>query len=289
MMTLIGIAVVFFAVVGGYLMGHGNLSVLFQPAEVVIIFGAAIGSLLIASPGRIVQAVIKDITRVFADHKLGKEHYLELLLLFNALFYKIKKDGLIAVETDVDNYQKSPLFQKYPNIMLKDEEAANFICDTIRVMITANYPPHEVEALMDIDLETTSHERMVPAHMITKIADSLPGLGIVAAVLGVVLTMGKISEPPEVLGHHIGAALVGTFLGILASYGFVGPMATNLEHKAKHREIYMNVLKTTLLAAYSSGFMAQYAVEAGRRSIPLEERPSFAETDIAIKKWKTKP
>lgn len=289
MMTFVGMAVVLGAVIGGYLMGHGNLSVLIQPGEVVIIFGAAIGSLLIASPGKIVRAVLRDIKEVFAEHGVGKPQYIELLLLFNALFYKIKKDGLVAVEVDIDNYKKSPLFQKFPNIMLKDPEAAEFICDTVRVMITASYPPHEVEALMEIDLETNSHERMVPSHMITKVADSLPGLGIVAAVLGVVLTMGKINEPPEVLGHHIGAALVGTFLGILASYGFVGPMATNLEHKSKAREIYLNVMKTTLLAAYSTQFMVQFAVEAGRRSIPGEERPSFAEMDNAIKKWKTKP
>jgi chemotaxis protein MotA len=280
--------VVLGAVAGGYIMVHGNFSVLFQPAELVIIFGAATGSLMIASPGKIFHAVVKDIKHVFTDTKVGKEQYLELLLLFNALFYKIKKEGLISVEADIDNYKKSALFLKFPNVMMKDEEAADFICDTIRVMITANYPPHEVEALMEIDLEINSHERLVPSHMITKVADALPGLGIVAAVLGVVLTMGIIDSPVEVLGHHIGAALVGTFLGILASYGFVGPMATNLEHKAKERETYMNVLKTTLLAAYSTQFMVQFAIEAGRRSIPNENRPSFAETDIAMKKAKSK-
>ena len=158
----------------------------------------------------------------------------------------------------------------------------------MRTMLSANYPAYELDNLMEIDLEANQHERMLPAHSITRIGDALPGLGIVAAVLGIVITMGYINESAEILGHHIGAALVGTFFGVLACYGFVGPMGTKLEHHAHERETYLRVIKTCLLAAYSTSFMVQFAVEAGRRAIPGDDRPSFAEVEEAIKKWKTK-
>ena len=285
MTAIIGIAVVLAAVLGGYAMESGNFHVLFQPAEFVIIYGAAVGSLILSSPTKVFKAIIHDIGKVFADSKLNKEYYVELLLLLNAIYAKIKKEGLIAIEADVENHEKSALFQKHGKIM-GDRDVAEFICDTIRVMITANYPPHEMENLMDIDLEINNHERMVPSHSINKMGDALPGLVIVAAVLGVVLTMGMITEPPEVLGHHIGAALVGTFLGVLTCYGFIGPIATNLEHKANERAAYMNVIKTSLMAAYSTDFMIHFAIESGRRAIPGEDRPSFLEVEEALKKWK---
>ena len=287
MITIIGIIVVLGSVIGGYAMGKGNFSVLFQPAEVIIIFGAAIGSLIISSPTKSLKVIIGHLGGIFADSHMSKAHYLELLLLMNAIFFKIKKEGLVAIESDIENHEASPLFQKYPNIM-KDREAAEFICDTVRTMLSANYPAYELDNLMEIDLEANQHERMLPAHSITKIGDALPGLGFVAAVLGIVITMGYINESAEVLGHHIGAALVGTFFGVLACYGFVGPMGTKLEHHALERETYLRVIKTSLLAAYSTSFMVQFAVEAGRRAIPGDDRPSFAETEEAIKKWKTK-
>lgn len=286
-MAPIGILIVIGSVIGGYMLAHGNLSVLWQPAELVIIFGAALGSLIIASPGKVLGMVLKGFGGVFKDHKVGKAQYLDLLMLLYTIFYKIKKDGLISVESDVDNYEKSALFLKYPAI-LKDHHTCEFICDTIRTMVSANFPAHELENLMDIDLEANHHQAMIPPHCITTLGDSMPGLGIVAAVLGVVNTMGKISEPPEVLGHHIGGALVGTFLGILASYGFIGPMAGNLTRKAEEHAGYMNVVKTALIAGYSTDFMVQFAIEAGRRAIPGDDRPSFAEVETSIKQWKTK-
>ncbi len=287
MFTIIGIAVVLGSVIAGYAMANGNFHILFQPAEVLIIFGAAIGALIISSPGKALKVIVAHIGGIFSESHLGKAHYLELLLLMNAVFFKIKKEGLVAIESDIENHQKSPLFQKYGNIM-KDREAADFICDTVRTMLSANYPAYELDNLMEIDLEANQHERMLPAHSITRLGDSLPGLGIVAAVLGIIVTMGFINESAEVLGHHIGAALVGTFLGVLACYGFVGPMGTKLEHHAHERETYLRVIKTSLLAAYSTSFMVQFAVEAGRRAIPGDDRPSFAEVEEAIKKWKTK-
>jgi chemotaxis protein MotA len=287
MFVIIGIVVVLGSVVGGFMAEHGNVALLWQPIEMLIIFGAAFGGLLISNPPSVVKGVLSDLLGLFSHHAINKEHYIEVLMLLNATFYKIKKDGLITIEEDVDNPQKSKLFAKHQKIM-GDPNVSIFVCDTIRTMITANYPPHEMEALMDIDLETNQHERMEPGHAVERVSDALPGLGIVAAVLGIVLTMNNLGEPAEVLGKHIGAALVGTFLGVLACYGFVGPMATSMLHKAAERAIYMNVIKTGLLAAYASDFMVPFAIESARRAIPGGECPSFAEVEEAIKKWKAK-
>ncbi len=283
----IGIAVVLFSVVGGFVLEHGNVALLWQPIEMLIIFGSALGGLLISNPPSVVKGVVAELKGLMGHHAINKEHYVEVLMLLNSIFYKIKKEGLITIEDDVDNPQKSKLFAKHQKIMA-DPDVSIFICDTIRTMITANYPPHEMEALMEIDLETNQHERMEPGHAVEKVADSLPGLGIVAAVLGIVLTMNNLGEPAEVLGAHIGAALVGTFLGVLACYGFVGPMANSMLHKAAERAIYMNVIKTGLLAAYASDFMVPFAIESARRAIPGGECPSFAEVEEAVKKWKAK-
>lgn len=286
MFAAIGIGVVLGAVVGGYLLEHGNLSVLFQPAELVIIFGAALGSLLIASPAKVMRLIVRDTVKIFTGKSGGKEDYVQLLLLLNQMFWKIKKEGLLGIEADVEKPAESEIFRAFPSI-LSNHHAIDFLCDNFRVIITANIAPHDLDSLLTTDMEARHEEESVASGSITKVADSLPGLGIVAAVLGVVLTMGKISEPPEVLGHSIGAALVGTFLGVLACYGFVGPMATNLEHKAKDSEIYFNVIKTALVS-YVGGAAPQIAVESGRRAIPGVDRPSFAELEEAIKSWKSK-
>jgi len=283
----IGVVVVLLSVVGGFVLEHGNVALLWQPIEMLIIFGSALGGLLISNPPSVIKGVINDLKGLLSHHAINKEHYIEVLMLLNSIFYKIKKEGLITIEDDVDNPQKSKLFQKHQKIMA-DPDVSIFICDTIRTMITANYPPHEMEALMDIDLETNQHERAEPGHAVEKVADSLPGLGIVAAVLGIVLTMNNLGEPAEVLGAHIGAALVGTFLGVLACYGFVGPIANSMSHKAAERATYMNVIKTGLLAAYASDFMVPFAIESARRAIPGGECPSFAEVEESIKKWKAK-
>ncbi len=223
MFAIVGIVVVLGAVIGGYLMEHGNLAVIFQPAELVIIFGAAIGSFLVASPSKVVGLVVKHISAIFGGKGRSKENYLDLLSLMNTLFMKIRKDGLISIEADIETPAESPLFQKFKEV-LANPKAVDFICDNLKVIISTNLPAHEMENLMDVDIEAHQHESLIPAVSVAKVADSLPGFGIVAAVLGVVLTMGKIDQPPEVLGHSIGAALVGTFLGVLMCYGFVGPM-----------------------------------------------------------------
>jgi chemotaxis protein MotA len=286
MFVLIGIGIVFVAVIGGYLMEHGNLSVLFQPSEFVIIFGAATGALIISSPIGVLKGILKNVSKLFSSEAVSKEDYMELLMLLNQVFWKTRKEGLLALEADVDNPASSEIFKNYPKIM-SNPQTLGFICDNLRVMISASMPSHELENLLETDIEALSHSKMVPSHSIAKVADGLPGLGIVAAVMGVVLTMGKISEPPEVLGECIGAALVGTFLGVLTCYGFVGPIATNLEHKAKDGEIYFNVIKSALVS-FQGGVAPQITIETARRTIPADERPTFAEVEEAIKKVKTK-
>ncbi len=282
MFAIVGIVVVLGAVIGGYLMEHGNLGVIFQPAELVIIFGAAIGSFLVASPSKVVGLVVKHISAIFGGKGRSKENYLELLSLMNTLFMKIRKDGLISIEADIETPADSPLFQKFKEILL-NRKAVDFICDNLKVIISSNLPAYEMENLMDVDIEAHQHESLIPATSVAKVADSLPGFGIVAAVLGVVLTMGKIDQPPEVLGHSIGAALVGTFLGVLMCYGFVGPMAANLEHQAKEDEAFYSVIKVSMVA-FVGGAAPQLSVEFGRRAIPGKERPTFNELEEYIRK-----
>jgi chemotaxis protein MotA len=282
MFAIIGIIVVIVAILGGYLMEHGNLAVIFQPAEILIIFGAALGSFLIASPSKVVGLVFGQISSIFNGKGRSKENYLELLSLLNALFMKIRKDGLISIEADIETPDTSPLFAKY-NHVLSNRKAVDFICDNLKVIISSNMPPHEMDSLMDVDIDAHHNETMIPSLSVAKVADSLPGFGIVAAVLGVVLTMGKIDQPPAVLGHSIGAALVGTFLGVLMCYGFVGPMATNLEHQAKEDEAFYHVIKVAMVA-FVGGSAPQMAVEFGRRAVPGKERPTFNELEDHIRR-----
>ncbi len=284
MFVVIGIVMVFAGVIGGYLMEHGNLNVLFQPAELVIIFGAAAGSFLIMSPPRVIRVVLRNLSTIFKAGILDKKGYLDLLVLLSLFFRRIRKEGLLAVEGDVNNPDESDLFKAFPNLLAR-RNVIEFICANFKVIITTNMAHHELEALLELDIESSHEEASLPSMLIGKIADGLPGLGIVAAVLGVVLTMGKISEPPEVLGHHIGAALVGTFLGVLACYGFVGPMGTNLELKAREEGTILTVIKTALVSS-ASGAVPQMAVEFARRAIPGENRPTFAELEEAIKQSK---
>jgi len=286
MMTVVGVLIVIGSVIGGFLEAGGNLAVLVQPAELIIIAGAAIGALVIASPGHVLKLVIRDFKNIFGGQSTTKAGYTEVLLLLNQLFWKIRKDGLLAIEEDVENPAQSEVFKRYKSI-ISNKHTLEFICDNFRMILTTNMPAHELDSLLEIDIEAHHHERMVPSQSIARVADALPGLGIVAAVLGVVLTMGKINEPPAVLGASIGGALVGTFLGVLACYGFVSPMATNLEHKAIEKSTFYNVIKTSLVA-FVGGAAPQVAVESGRRAIPSEGRPTFQELEKAIKEWKDK-
>ena len=286
MFLFIGIAIVIGCVLGGYAMVHGNFSMLIQPAELVIIFGSGLGSLVIASPIRVLKLIVGNIKLLLAASGASKSIYVDILMLLFTILMKARKEGLIAIENDVYKPKESPLFQNYPKI-ISDHHLLDFICDNLKVIVSVGAKPNELDDLMELDIDVRHHEENIPPGSLTKLSDSLPGLGIVAAVLGIVVTMGKINEPPEVLGHHIGAALVGTFLGILASYGFMGPMATNLEFKMQEKSVCFSVARTVLFA-FAKGTMPQMAIEYGRRAIPMYDRPSFDEMSDLMKNAKSK-
>jgi chemotaxis protein MotA len=286
MFAIIGIATVLGAIILGYLMEHGNFSVLWQPAEFLIILGAAFGSLVLASPKELLGACLKGVLSVFKPMKASKVFYMDMLIMLSMLFMKIRREGLVAIEKDIEQPEASPIFTGF----MRDKTnnfIVEFVCDTMRVFSTVNIEQHEFENIMDADIEAYAHESMMPSGSLNKMGDALPGLGIVAAVLGVVITMGFISEPPEVIGEHIGAALVGTFLGVLSCYGIVGPIATNIEHRAKEKESCLVVVKCAL-TAFVGGNPPPVALEAGRRAIPNHHRPSFTELEEAIKASKGK-
>ena len=284
MLVLIGFAIVIASVIGGYLLEHGNLSVLFQPAELLIIGGAAIGSFIVASPMKTVRAVVQSILGVLRSKTYSKADYLEAMLLLNGIFYKIRQQGLVAIESDVDEPDKSSLFNRFPGI-LKNDRAMALITDTLRMVMTTTIATHELESLLEGEIDTHYDELIVPSKTVSFIADGLPGLGIVAAVLGVVLTMGKIGAPPEILGHSIGAALVGTFLGVLLCYGFVGPLGRHLEHSVQEELQYLTVFKVALVA-FVGGAAPKVALEFGRRVIPHENKPLFSELEDILRQAK---
>lgn len=285
MLPIIGFIIVTGCIIAGYLMEHGNLHLLFQPAELVIIGGAALGAFVVASPMSVIKAVFGATLAVFGHKAATKNDYLEILLLLNGIFYKIRQQGLVSIESDVDNPEESPLFKQYPGI-LKKHHVLTFITDTLRMVMTTTIAPHELEALIDNELEAHHEEALLPSQTLSFIADSLPGLGIVAAVLGVVITMGKINEPPKVLGESVGAALVGTFLGVLLCYGYVGPLARALTHMAMEDMQYLNVIKVSLLAFVGGGAAPKVAIEFGRRSIPSDVKPTFTELEESLRQKK---
>src|SRR5882672_6633294 len=247
MFVIIGIVLVIAAIVGGYLMEHGNLRVLIQPAELLIIGGAAIGTVLIANPLHILKAIAGGVAGAFGGSKFGKEKYLETLKMMYELFGRARKEGLMALEADSDGPDKSPVFSKYPKF-LKDHHALAFVCDTIRLAAGGGVEPFDIDQMMELDMDVHHHGAGEPIAALSTMADSLPGLGIVAAVLGVVITMGALGGPPEEIGHKVAAALVGTFLGILLCYGLIGPIAANMSKIADDEHAYYHVLRVMLVA-----------------------------------------
>jgi len=276
MFAIIGIVVVFGAVVAGYLMEHGNLKVLMQPAELIIIAGAAMGTVLVANPLHILKQIFAGILGVFKGSKITKQFYLETLKMMYDLLGKARKEGLMSLETDVEDPGKSPIFSKYPKF-LKDHHVRDFLCDTLRMAVTGS-DPFDLDQLMELDMEVHHHEASQPITALSSMADSLPGLGIVAAVLGVVITMGALGGPPEEIGRKVAAALVGTFLGILLCYGLVGPLAANMSKTAEEERAYLGVLRV-LVVSFLKGTAPIMAVEVGRRAIPGHLRPSFQEVE----------
>lgn len=282
MFVIIGGLIVIGCVIGGYVMAKGHLGILFQPSEFIIIGGAALGSFVLASPLRILKQVAGSIGTVFKGKVHGKDFYLQLLTLLYDIFAKMRKEGLLSIEKDLEAPESSPIFQKYPDV-IHNHHLTDFIADNLKIIVSIPVQPHEIDNLMELDIDSTHADEHAAAHSINTVAESFPGLGIVAAVLGVVITMGSINEPPEVLGHHIGAALIGTFIGILICYGFLGPFATNLGHLIRLEGIAFNAVKSALVA-YMQTTSPQMAVEFGRRAIPAVDRPSFSELEKAVKK-----
>jgi chemotaxis protein MotA len=285
MLTIVGVAVVTIAVIGGFLMEGGNLLVLCQPAEFLIIGGAAIGSILIALPMRVVKMMISQIMGTLGAPP-SKESYTRLLVMLYEIFQAARKDGLVAMESHVEKPKESKILKKYPEF-LANHHLLDFFVDTMRLILTGGVPAHDLEALIDTDLDTHHAEISKPTSALSRVGDALPGLGIVAAVLGVVITMGAIGGPPEEIGHNVGAALVGTFLGVLLSYGFVQPLASNMEHMNTERAQYYMVIKQALLG-FHKGMAPSIAVEFARRSISSDVRPGFIELEKACKATREK-
>jgi chemotaxis protein MotA len=281
MFVIIGIVVVIGAILGGYLMEHGIIRLLLQPAELIIIGGAAIGTLLIANPLHVLKAIAGGVTGAFGGSKYGKETYLETLKMMYELIGRARKEGLMVLEADSDAPDQSPVLSKYPKF-LKDHHALAFVCDTIRMASSGGVEPLDVDQMMELDMDVHHHDKNQPIASLSTMADSLPGLGIVAAVLGVVITMGALGGPPEELGRKVAAALVGTFLGILLCYGFVGPLAASMAKTAEEEHAYYHVLRIVLVS-FMKGTAPTVAVEFARRAIPGHVRPTFQETENYIK------
>ncbi|MDE5832889.1 MAG: flagellar motor stator protein MotA [Desulfovibrio sp.] len=280
MYLLIGLIVVVGSIFTGYTLAHGQWGILFQPAEFIIILGCGLGAFFGSQTKYTFGLIMKSLKHLFADPGSSKARYLETLALLYALFTKMHREGVISIESDVEKPESSAIFSKYPSIS-KDTKLVYFIGDTLRVYLTTG-DPADIDSLMDVDMDTMREEGMLPAHSVTHMAESLPGMGIVACVLGVVLAMSKITEPPDVLGHYIGAALVGTFFGILCCYGLFGPMGSKLENYVSEEHFYFNAVKEAVAAAIR-GSTPLIAVEYGRRAIPYPFRPSFPEMEEKVR------
>jgi chemotaxis protein MotA len=286
MFVLIGYVVVLGAVIGGFVMAGGHVAALIQPNELVIIGGASAGAFLVANSPKVIKATAKALPTVLKGSKFTKALYIDLLAMLYEILAKVRKEGLMSIEPDVDNPEQSPIFTKYPNIA-SDHHVIEFLTDYLRLMVGGNLNAFEIENLMDNEIETHHHEGEVPAHALAKTADALPAFGIVAAVMGVVHTMESVGLPPAELGRLIAAALVGTFLGILLSYGFIGPLAALLEQKLHESTKMLQCIKVTLLASMN-GYAPQVAVEFGRKVLYSTERPSFKELEDEVRARKHK-
>lgn len=281
MFVIIGILVVLVSVFGGFVLEGGPLLVLLQVAEFLIIGGAAIGALLISAPASLLKKIMGKIIGSLKGSAINKQTYLDLLKLMFDVFQLSRKDGLIALESHIENPDTSTLFTKYPQF-LNDRHLLYFICDTFRLVVLGGVTAHDMESLMDCDIETHHHEGTKPGMILQKIGDSMPGIGIVAAVLGIVITMQAIDGPPQEIGHKVAAALVGTFLGIFISYGFVQPLATNIDIANDEESRIFEAVKSGMIA-FAKGLNPIIAVEFARRTIPSEYRPEFQEMEKHVK------
>lgn len=282
MLQLIGSLVVIGCILGGFVAEGGHILALWHPFEILIIVGSAIGAFLISNPMKVVRAAFTGALSLPKGPRYKREHYVTLLQLLYDILVKIRKEGVMAIERDVEAPQDSALFKKYPHV-LADHHMTEFITDCLRLIVGGNLDPQELESLLEYELETHHKEAHEPAHAVQKVADALPGFGIVAAVLGIVNTMASLEgADTATIGHRVGAALVGTFLGILVSYGFVGPIAVAMEHIAAEEAKAFEVVKMALVASVR-GYAPPVAVEFARKLLFAEVRPTFADLEASLK------
>lgn len=280
MKLLIGFLIVIGSVIGGYVLHGGKLGVLYQPTEYLIIVGAAVGSLVIGSPGKLIKYMLKSMKYLMKGPPHSKKSYLELLTMMAAAFKLIRTKGMLEMESHIENPHESTFFANYPKFY-KNHHAVVFFCDYLRVISMGMEDRYQLEDMMDRDLEEIKQHGHHTGMMLQTMGDSMPALGIVAAVLGVIITMGSITEPPEILGHLIGAALVGTFLGVLLSYGFVSPMGRMLCTHFEEEDKYLEVIKVGLLS-HLKGNAPVISVEMARSAIPPDDKPTFQEVEEAL-------
>ncbi|MFA4923023.1 MAG: flagellar motor stator protein MotA [Ignavibacteriaceae bacterium] len=281
MFVIIGIAVVALSVLIGFIIAGGNPVLLIQIPEFIVIVGAAIGSILIASPLSLIKKIVAEIPAMFKGHGFSKQEYLELLKSFNDLFLLAQRDGLLAIEKHVENPKESDILSKSKKF-IENDMARDFFADTMKVMLSGGVPPHELENLIDTEIETYEIESQPVPAAVAKVGDALPGLGIVAAVLGIIITMSSIDKGAQVVGEHVAAALVGTFLGVLVAYGFVNPIASNIEHSIEGRIRLLQTIKASIIA-FARGNPPIIAVEIARRTIFSDVRPSFGELETFVR------
>lgn len=286
MLVIVGYLVVCGSVFGGFLLAGGHMGVLMQPIELLMIGGAAVGASLVGNNAKTIKASLKALPGVLKGSKYNKALYMELMTMLFDILTKIRKEGLMSIEGDIENPEESPLFSKY-SLVVSDHHLMEFLCDYLRLMVSGNMDAFQIENLMDNELETHHHEGAVPAHFMAKLGDGLPAFGIVAAVMGVVHTMESVGIPPAELGILIAKALVGTFLGILLAYGFVGPLSSLMEQNLDESSKTFQCVKVTLLASLN-GYAPALSVEFGRKVLYSTERPTFTELEDHIKQSKSK-
>jgi chemotaxis protein MotA len=284
MLAIIGIVVVFGAIVAGYLMEQGNIRVLLQPAELIIIGGASIGTVLVANPLHVLKEIASGVAGTFGSSRYSRDRYINSLKMLYELLNKARREGLVALESDIEEPDKSALLSKYEDF-LKEHHAVDFLCDTMRMAVSGGVEVFDLDQMLEGDMEVHHHEATQPVSALSTMADSLPGLGIVAAVLGVVITMSALGGPPEEIGRKVAAALVGTFLGVLLCYGLVGPLASRMGHGAEEERAFLNVLRVVIIA-FLKGIAPIMAVEIGRRAVPGHVRPSFKQVEEACRSAK---
>ncbi len=286
MFTIIGLLTVVGSIVVGFTLAGGQLMALFHLSEIITIVGIAAGTVLVSTPGPILGSIGGKLGGLFAPSPFGKPLYLDALKMLYELFQLARRDGLVAIEGHIEAPEKSTLFKKYPRVT-QHHHAMVFLSDSLRLVLVGSVPPHDLEALMDDEIHLHHEQEAKPASALQKVADALPGIGIVAAVLGIVVTMAAISGPVEQIGEHVAAALTGTFLGVLLAYGFVGPLATGMDHVNDAETRFFHFFKASVVA-FAKGFSPIVAVEFSRRAISADIRPSFNEMETACKSLKAK-